>query len=117
MMLGRRINYYWIGTWKIVAPIIIVVGIKTFVFCIGNEIIDMSGEHELIYFNCDQLTSCGAWYLVKSVATVQVTNYQVEYIILMVIYNLPVGYEKSKEIPNVSMSIPHEYLPETFHAN
>lgn len=24
MMLGRRINYYWIGTWKIVAPIIIV---------------------------------------------------------------------------------------------
>ena len=66
----------------------------------------MSGEHELIYFKSDQLTSCGAWYLVKSVATVQVTNYQVEYIILRVIYNLPVGYEKSKEIPNVSERLP-----------
>jgi len=34
----------------------------------------MSGEHELRYFNSDRLTSYGAWYLVTSVATVQVTN-------------------------------------------
>lgn len=25
MMLGFNVNYYWIGTWKIIAPLIVVV--------------------------------------------------------------------------------------------